>query len=144
MAMSLDGFTQACHRSYVMVNGHQPRRSFDRLDPRRPATTLMARPKPRFITTEQGGVWYQTPPDDNPDEAAMTFRWVAHCPTRGNSLVVNSWTPNSLVATYFMANGVPVTFNLVIQEAYIQQRHSVVYDTEVRRLLRKFAQSVAV
>ena len=140
---SLDGWTQACWRNYVLVNGHQPRCSFDRLDPRRPATTLRSRPEPRFTTTEQGGVWYQTPPDDTLDEAAMTFRWVAHYPTAGNSLVVNSWTPNSLVATYFMANGVPVSYNLAIHGAYIQQRHSDEYDTEVRRLLRKWHQDCA-
>ena len=140
---SLEGFRQACWRNYVMVDGHQPRRSFDRLDPRRPATTLWTRPEPRFTTTEQGGVWYQTPPDVL-DESAMTFREVAHRPTRGCRLVVNSWTPNSLVATYFMSNGVPVSYNLAIHGAYIQQRHSAEYDSEVRRLLHTFAQHVAV
>ena len=136
---SLEGFRQACWRNYVLVTGHQPRRSWDHVDQRRPATTLWSRPEPRFTITEQGGVWYQTPPDVL-DESAMTFREVAHRPTRGSRLVVNSWTPNSLVATYFMTNGVPVSYNLAIQGAYIQQRRGVDYDDEARRLLHNFAQ----
>ena len=70
----------------------------------------------------------------------MTFREVAHRPTRNSRLVVNSWTPNSLVATYFMTNGVPVSYNLAILGAYIQQRRGADYDAEVRRLLHNFAQ----
>jgi hypothetical protein len=69
------------------------------------------------------------------DESAMTFREVAHRPTRNSNLVVNTWNPTSLVATYCMSNGVPVSYNLAILGAYIQQRHSTDYDDEVRRLL---------
>ena len=138
--VSLDRWTQACWRNYVLVHGHQPKRFFDYHNPRLPASTLRARPEPTFTTTEQGGVWYETPPGNTLDEAEMTFRWVAHCPPVGTKMVVNSWTPNSLVATYFMANGVPVSYNLAIHGAYIQQRHSDEYDTEVRKLLHKWYQ----
>ena len=92
------------------------------------------------MTTEQSGVWYETPPQNFPDEDEMNFRWVAHCPPVGSNIVVNSWSPNSLVATYFMASGVPVSYNLAIYGAYIQQRHSDEYDTELLSLQRRWYQ----
>ena len=139
---SLEGWTQACRRNHLLVHGHQKLRYFDRQDPRMPVLTLRARPKSTFTTTEQGGVWYQTPSDHtSQDEDEMTFRWVSHCPTVGEKMVVNAWTPDSLVATYFMANGVPVSYNLRIYVAYIQRRHSDEYDTEVRKLLHRWYQT---
>ena len=87
-----------------------------------------------------GGVWYQTPPAVL-DESAMTFREVAYRPTRHSSLVVNTWNPTSLVTTYFMSNGMPVSYNLAILGAYIQQRHGSDYDDEVRRQLLIFTQN---
>ena len=137
---SLEGFRMACYRNHVLVKGHAPCRMWDRGNPHRPATTLWAGPEPHFTTTEQGGVWYQTPPAVL-DESAMTFREVAYRPTRHSSLVVNTWNPTSLVATYFMSNGVPVSYNLAILGAYIQQRHGSDYDDEVRRQLLIFTQN---
>ena len=139
---SLEGFTRACFRNHVVVNGHQPGRTWDRENRRRPATMLWAHPEPRFTMTEQGGVWYQTPPDVL-DETAMLCSEVSYRPTRHSNLVVNSWGPDSLVATYFMSNGVPVSYNLAIVGAYIQQRHRADYDEEVRRLLTRFTRNVS-
>jgi hypothetical protein len=139
---SLEGFTRACFRNHALVTGHQPRRMWDRENPRRPATTLWAHPEPHFTTTEEGGVWYQTP-SEILDESAMLFREVSHRPARHSNLVVNTWNPTSLVATYFMTNGVPVSYNLAILGAYIQRRHSTDYDDEVRRLLSRFTRNVS-
>jgi hypothetical protein len=68
----------------------------------------------------------------------MQYRWVSHHPRGGNNLVVNSSSPNYLVATYFMTSGVPITYNLAIHGAYIQQRHSATFDSEVLDILRRW------
>jgi hypothetical protein len=68
----------------------------------------------------------------------MHFRWVDHRPPIGSNLVVNSLCPYELVAPYFMASGVPVTYNLAIHGVYIQSRHFAEYDSEVARLLRRW------
>ena len=141
MDTSLEAFTRACYRNHVLVDGRAPRSTWDRVNRRRPAMTLWAHPEPRFTTTEQGGVWYQTPPDVL-DEADMLCREVSYRPTRHSSLVVNAWNPDSLVATYFMTNGVPVSYNLAILGACIQRRPSAEYDDEVRRLLSRFTRNV--
>ena len=64
-------------------------------------------------------------------------------PTRRQNmrLVVNvsGRTPGLLVATYFMTNGVPVSYNLAIHGAYIESRHGNEYNNEVARLLRRWA-----
>jgi hypothetical protein len=139
---SLDRWTQACYRYHNRVHGHQPPRYFDRQNPRLPARTLRARPELSSTRTEQGGVWYETSIQNLPDEDEMHFRWVAHHPPTGANMVVNSWSPDSLVATYFMSSGVPVTYNLAIYGAYIQQRHSEAFDTEVSSILRRWCQNL--
>ena len=55
---------------------------------------------------------------------------------------MNTREPDRLVATYFMASGVPVSYNLAIHGAYIQCRHSHEYDTEVARLLRRWTRNM--
>ena len=73
----------------------------------------------------------------------MICREVSYRPTRHSNLTINSWGPDSLVATYFLSNGVPVSYNLAILGAYIQQRHRAEYDEEVRRLLTRFTRNVS-
>ena len=139
---SLEVFTRACYRNHVLVNGRAPCGTWDRNNQRRPATTLWAHPEPGFTTTESGGVWYQTPPEVL-DESAVLCSEVSFRPTRHSNLVVNTWNPDSLVATYFMSNGVPVSYNLAILGAYIQRRHSMEYDDEVRRQLSCFTHNLS-
>ena len=42
------------------------------------------------------------------------------------------------MATHFMSNGVPVTYNLRMYGAYIRQRHRDEFDTLVRELLHNW------
>ena len=139
---SMEAWSQACRRNYQLVHGHQRPRSFNRTEPRMPPLTLKARPEPTFTVDAHGGVWYQTPSDlTSEDEDDGTIQWVQHCPTAGQRLVVNTWTLDSFVATHFMSNGVPVTYNLRISSAYIPMRHRVEYETEMRKLLRHWYRS---
>jgi hypothetical protein len=133
-------WTQASYRHHNLVHGHQPPRYFDRLNRRLPARTLRAQPELYFARTEQSAIWYDTSFHNLPDESDMNFRWVSHHPRTGDSLVVNTWSPDSFVATYFKSSGVPVTYNLAIYCAYIQQRHSEAFDTEVASILRRWSQ----
>jgi hypothetical protein len=135
---SLDRWTNACYRNHNLVYGRQPPSLFDRETPRRPPRSLRSRANPVQYVTEQGGVWYETSRENLPDEDEMHFRWVDHRPPIGSNLVVNIWYPNELVATYFMASGVPVIYNLAIHGVYIQSRHIAEYDSEVARLLRRW------
>ena len=136
---SMEGWSRAWHQNHKLVHGHQKPRSFDRHDPRKPALTLKARPEATFTITEQGKVCYQTSSDlANQAVDDGTFQWVTHRPTAGQKLVVNTWTQDSLVATHFMSNGVPVTYNLRMYGAYIRQRHRDEFDTLVRELLHNW------
>ena len=78
------------------------------------------------------------------DEDDGTLLWVQHTPMEGQRLVVNTASLDTFVATHFMANGVPVTYNLRISSSYIPMRHKVEFEAEVRRTLHRWYQSCQV
>jgi hypothetical protein len=137
---SLQPWTDACQRSYRLANHHQPPRYFDEHVPRGPPRSVMAQATSTWSATADGGVQYDTPLRVQPLIDEPMFRWVTHNPPEGSRLEVNmsGRTPGRLVATCFMTNGVPVSYNLAIHGAYLESRHLNHYNNEVARLLRRW------
>ena len=135
--VSMEPWSQACRRNHNLVYGNERPRGFSRYEPKGPPMTLKASPEPTFTVDAQGGVLYQTPSDlTADDEDDGTLQWVQHCPPDGQRLVVNTASLDTFAATHFMANGVPITYNLRISSAYIPMRHRVELETQMRKMLR--------
>ena len=97
--------------------------------------TLTAPPEPTFTVNRLGGVQYETWSDlTAEDEDDGILLCVQHIPMIGQRLVVNTASFDTFVATHFMSNGVPITYNLRITGSYIPMRHKVACEAELRRV----------
>ena len=139
---SMEPWSQATRRNHKLVYGRERTRGFSRYEKPEPPMTLTAQPEPTFTVNPLGEVQYQTWSDlTAEDEDDGTLLWVQHTPMEGQRLVVNTASLDTFVATHFMSNGVPITYNLRISSSYIPMRHKVEFEAEVRRMLHHWYQS---
>ena len=132
---SMEPWSQACRLNHKLVYGQERKRGFSRYEPAKPPMTLTAPPEPAYTVNPLGGVQYQTWSDlTAEDEDDGTLLSVQHTPMIGQRLVVNTASLDTFVATHFMSNGVPITYNWRINSSYIPMRHKVEFEAELRRV----------
>ena len=132
---SLEPWSQACLQNHKLVYGRERTRGISRYEREEPPMTLTAPPEPTYTVNPMGGVQYETWSDlTAEDEDDGTLLCVQHIPMIGQRLAVNTTSFDTFVATHFMSNGVPTTYNLRITGSYFPMRHKVEFEAELRRL----------
>ena len=132
---SMEPWSLACRLNDKLVYGRERSRGFSRYEPAEPPMTLLAPPEPTYTVKPLGGVQYETWSDlTAKDEDDGTLLSVQHTPTEGQRLVVKTASLDTFVATHFMSNGVPITYDLRISSSYIPMRHKVEFEADMRRL----------